>query len=203
MKKLVLFISWFPITLLTIFTSLRMYEQLVRTKDLESLVKVQARQVLSSQTPFLAYAAIPQASTTIKTAVQIEDARPVMIDQYLTRYDSPLAGYGQFIVKAAERYDVDPYLFIAIAQQESNLGKKMPSSDCYNAWGYGIHSRGTLCFTSWEEGIETVLKGLSNKYLERGLTDPEDIMRTYTPFSNGSWASGVDQFIEELTTGNF
>ncbi|OGY18352.1 MAG: hypothetical protein A2900_04300 [Candidatus Chisholmbacteria bacterium RIFCSPLOWO2_01_FULL_50_28] len=203
MKKLVLFISWFPITLLTIFTSLRMYEQLVRTKDLESLVKVQARQVLSSQTPFLAYAAIPQASTTIKTAVQIEDARPVMIDQYLTRYDSPLAGYGQFIVQAAERYDVDPYLFIAIAQQESNLGKKMPSSDCYNAWGYGIHSRGTLCFTSWEEGIETVLKGLSNKYLERGLTDPEDIMRTYTPFSNGSWASGVDQFIEELTTGNF
>ena len=203
MKKLVLFISWFPITLLTIFTSLRMYEQLVRTKDLESLVKVQARQVLSSQTPFLAYAAIPQASTTIKTAVQIEDARPVMIDQYLTRYDSPLAGYGQFIVQAAERYDVDPYLFIAIAQQESNLGKKMPSSDCYNAWGYGIHSRGTLCFTSWEEGIETVLKGLSNKYLERGLTDPEDIMRTYTPFSNGSWASGVDQFIEELTTGNY
>lgn len=203
MKRLVLLLSWFPLSLITIFFSLDFYRQLERTHNLQALVTVQAHKMLSSPTPFLAYAALPQTTKTINSAIRIGDARPVMIDLYLTRFSSPLSGYGQLIVDTAEKYDVDPYLFIAIAQQESNLGKKMPSEDCHNAWGYGIHSRGTLCFPSWEEGIESVMKGLSKKYLERGFTDPEEIMRKYTPHSNGSWANGVEQFISELTTGNF
>lgn len=114
-----------------------------------------------------------------------------------------MTGYGGLILEMAEKYGVDPYLFVAIAQQESNLGKKMPSQDCHNAWGYGIHSRGILCFQSWEEGIEMVMKGLSEKYVANGLDDPQEIMRIYTPFSNGSWAEGVQQFMEELVTGDF
>jgi len=203
MKRSLLLIGWFPLTIITVFLSLQQYRQIEKTRDLQTLLEVQTNKMLSASTPFLAYAAIPQTTKTLKTAIRTGDARPVMIDLYLERFHSPLAGYGQFIVNAAEEYDVDPYLFIAIAQQESNLGKKMPSDDCHNAWGYGIHSRGTLCFNSWEEGIEIVMKGLSQKFLERGITNPDEIMRTYTPFSNGSWANGVEQFIEELTTGEF
>jgi len=203
MKQLLLILSWFPLTLATIFVSVDFYQHLERTRNLQALVSIQTHKVLSSPTPFLAYAALPQTTKTIQTAIRIGDARPVTINLYLEKFHSPLSGYGQLIVDTAEKYDVDPYLFIAIAQQESNLGKKMPTNDCHNAWGYGIHSKGTLCFSSWEESIETVMKGLSKKFLERGLTEPDEIMKKYTPYSNGSWANGVEQFIGELTTGDF
>lgn len=203
MKRLFIFFAWFPATLATLFLSLQTYIYLVKTKDMKVLLAAEARGFASAPTPFLAYAALPQTTENIKTAIRTGDARPVIIDLYLTRYSSPMAGSGELIIELAEKYDIDPYLFIAIAQQESNLGKKMPSDDCHNAWGYGIHSRGTLCFNSWEEGIETVMKGLSEKYISLGLKEPEEIMKIYTPLSDGSWARGVNQFIEEQRTGNF
>lgn len=203
MKRLFILVCWFPATIVTLLLSLQTYTHLSKTQDMKILLAAEAHAFTSAPTPFLAYAALPQTTENIKTAIQTGDARPVIINLYLEHYNSPMAGYGDLIIELAEQYNVDPYLFIAIAQQESNLGKKMPSDDCYNAWGYGIHSRGTLCFNSWEEGIETVMKGLSEKYLERGLEEPEEIMAIYTPLSNGSWANGVNQFVEELQTGDF
>ena len=203
MKKIVLLAAWFPITIATLFLSINTYRNLAAVKAMHALLAVKTTQVKSASTPFLVYAALPQTVQTIKTAVRAGDARPVVIDLYLTRYNSPMAGYGEYILAKAEEYRVDPYLFIAIAQQESNLGKKMPSEDCHNAWGYGIHARGTLCFSTWEEGITTVMKGLKEKYIDKGLVNPDEIMRKYTPHSNGSWSNGVEQFMQELTTGAF
>lgn len=203
MKRILIVLLWFPITLATLLLSINTYTHITKTKDLQKLLSIEAQIISQTTTPYLAYAAIPKAVQDIQTAIRSGDARPVMIDLYLETYDSPMAGFGSFILETAEKYNVDPYLFVAIAQQESNLGKKMPSEDCHNSWGYGIHSRGTLCFSSWEEGIDKVMKGLSEKYLDRGLESPEDIMQFYTPLSNGSWADGVNQFMEELRTGNF
>lgn len=202
MKKLFLIVFWIPTTILTLLFCLQLHKHVSKTKELKALLSVERQNISHSDSPFLAYAAIPKATNDIKTAIKTGDARPVMIDLYLSRFDSPMLGYGQFIVDCAEKYDVDPYLFVAIMQQESNLGKKMPDN-CHNGWGYGIHSRGTLCFENWEEGIDTVMKGLKEKFLEKGLTEPEEIMTLYTPLSNGSWANGVNQFMEELKTGNF
>lgn len=110
---------------------------------------------------------------------------------------------GDYIVKTADRFNVDPYLVVAIAQQESNLGKITPPS-CYNAWGWGIHTASTLCFDSWQEGINTFTEGLSEKYLAYGLKTPEEIMTRYNATSpGGAWAKGVTQFLEELESGNF
>jgi hypothetical protein len=110
---------------------------------------------------------------------------------------------GDYIVKVSDRFEVDPYLIVAIAQQESNLGKIMPPN-CHNAWGWGIHSAGTLCFDSWNEGINTFVSGLSEKYLAYGLHTPEEIMTKYNATSpNGAWAKGVNQFLEELQSGNW
>lgn len=203
MKRLFIVLTWFPATIITLAISLQTLGFISKTKELKALLAAEAQVITHSQTPFLAYAAIPHAANDIKTAIRSGDARPVVIDLYLAKYNSPMQGYGKFIVEMSEKYNVDPYLFIAIAQQESNLGKKMPSDDCHNCWGFGIHSRGTLCFSSWEEGIETVLKGLSEKYIGKGLTNPEDIMPIYTPLSNGSWSFGVNQFMQELQTGDF
>ncbi len=203
MKRLFIVLTWFPATIVTLFFSLQTYAHISRTEEIQSLIAAETQRITQTQTPFLAYAAIPLAANDIKTAIRTGDARPVMIDLYLERYASPMAGYGEFIFKTAQQYNIDPYLFVAIAQQESNLGKKMPSDDCHNAWGYGIHSKGTLCFDSWEEGIESVMKGISENYLSRGLQEPEEIMKIYTPKSNGSWAHGVNQFLDELRTGEY
>jgi hypothetical protein len=203
MKRLFFVFSFFPLSIITIFISILAYSQVTKTKDLKMLLAAEARGVVHNQSPFFAYASIPDAANDIRTAIRTGDVRPVMIDLYLERFSSPMQGYGHFIFEMANKYNVDPYLFVAIAQQESNLGKKMPSDDCHNAWGYGIHSQGTLCFDTWEVGIETVMKGLKEKYLNKGLSDPDSIMAIYTPKSNGSWSYGVNQFMEELRTGNF
>ena len=133
----------------------------------------------------------------------MEDARPLLINKYLKSYNSPMAGLGEYIVKTADHFDVDPYLVVAIAQQESNLGKLMPPN-CHNAWGWGIHSAGTLCFDSWNEGINTFISGLAENYLAYGLKTPEQIMTKYNATSpGGAWAKGVSQFLDELQHGEW
>lgn len=203
MKKLMLLLLWFPATVATILLSLQTYTHIAKTHAMQALISAEANSISLNSSGFFAYAALPQTANNIKTTIATGDARPVVIDLYFERFSSPLAGYGELIITLSEKYNIDPYLFVAIAQQESNLGKKMPADDCHNAWGYGIHTKGRLCFNSWEEGIESVMKGLAEKYIEQGLTEPEDIMKIYTPRSNGSWAKGVRQFMQELHTGQF
>lgn len=128
------------------------------------------------------------------------DARPLLLKKYLECYHSPLAPLADFIFAVSQKYGLDYRLLVAIAQQESNLCKKIPK-DSFNCWGWGIHSRGTLRFSSWEEAIETVAKGLREEYIEKGLNTPEEIMRKYTPLSNGSWAAGVREFMAEIENG--
>lgn len=156
------------------------------------------------------YAAIPDTMTELQTIAVAKDARPVIIENYFKRWGSPMRGWGELIVNKSEElgqiYGIDPtylaYLTVAIAQQEGNLGKKMPSN-CYNTWGYGIHSEGTLCFPGWEEGINGFMTGLVKNYMhERALLTPEQIMNRYTPNSpDGAWAKGINQFLGDLYSG--
>lgn len=143
------------------------------------------------------FASLPNDIASIDGQVIPGDAREEIIRQYLIRYESPLAPYANEIVKAADAYDIDFRLITAIAQQESNLCKKIPP-ETYNCWGWGIHSRGTLGFSSFKEGIYTVSRGLKKDYYNKGYTDPDDIMTKYTPMSNGSWANGVNTFMQEM-----
>ena len=143
------------------------------------------------------YTALPPGRGSLQFNIVSADARPVIIRQYLAKYNSPLEPYADLIFQVSQQYNLDYRLLVAIAQQESNLGKKIPANS-YNAWGWGIHSKGTLKFPSWEKAIRTVARGLRENYLDKGLTTPEEIMRVYTPLSNGSWAFGVRQFMTEM-----
>lgn len=125
------------------------------------------------------------------------DARPLIIENYLREYDSPLVDYSDLIFEVSQKYGLDYGLIIAIAQQESNLCKKTPE-DCFNCWGVGIHSRGTMCFDSYAEGIKWFAKYLKEEYINKGMDTPEEMMPKYCPLSNGSWAFGVNQFMNEL-----
>ncbi len=136
----------------------------------------------------------------IYTFVETDDARAEIIARFLERYKSPLQPYdyfGQYLVEVADRYQLDYRLLPAIAMQESNLCKKIPPGS-HNCLGFGIHSRGTLGFDSYEEGFDKAAKTLKEKYVDYGLTTPEKIMSKYTPHSNGSWAHSVNQWIHEM-----
>ncbi len=130
------------------------------------------------------------------------DARPLMIKKYLEKYNSPLAPYSDLIFELSQQYGFEYYWIVAIAQQESNLCKKAPEGT-HNCWGYGIHKRGTLGFDSYELALKSYAQYLDREYFKKGRTTTEDIMKKYCPSSDGSWARGVNQFIEQLKTGNF
>lgn len=153
--------------------------------------------IQSPRTGIKVYASLPEIAPSVSSEVQSADARPEIVRQYLLSYTSPLEPYSQNLVETADKYGLDFRLLTAIAQQESNLCKKIPANS-FNCWGWGIHSEGSLGFVSFEEGINEVSKGIREEYINKGYVTPEQIMSKYTPQSNGSWANGVNRFMEEM-----
>jgi hypothetical protein len=144
------------------------------------------------------YAALPGDAPSIDISPKIEDARAEIIRQYLYRYDSPLEPFATRIVELSDEYNLDFRLTTAIAQQESNLCKKIPA-ESYNCWGWGIHSKGTLSFDSYNEALEAVTKGIREDYVDENLFTIEDIMSKWIPHSpEGAWAKGVSKFMEDM-----
>jgi hypothetical protein len=139
---------------------------------------------------------------TVANEVISADARPLLIKKYLAKYKSPLLPYSDLIFKLSQTYGFDYYWMVAIAQQESNLCKNIPD-DSHNCWGYGINSAGTLKFDNYELALTSYAQYLKREYFDKGLNTPELIMKKYCPHSNGSWAFGVNQFINEIESGQF
>lgn len=127
------------------------------------------------------------------------DARPHLIEKFLRQYKSPISGHGAYFVEMADKYGVDWKLVAAIAFQESNLGKRIPSGS-FNAWGWAVYTgqNSGAAFDSWPHAIETVTRGIARDYYGRGLKTPEQIMTRYTPNSNGSWAEAINFAMEEI-----
>ena len=153
------------------------------------------RRVLSA-----VYEPYSPSGSSIGISVFASDARPAILSKYLSRYQSPLVPLANYLVAIADQYSLDYRLLVAIAQQESNLCKKIiPSS--HNCWGYGIYGNKVTKFDSYEQAMETVARGLKKNYIDKGLTSPEEIMTKYTPPSleiGGAWAKGINQFLDEI-----
>jgi hypothetical protein len=138
----------------------------------------------------------------VETKALGSDARPIIIKKYLEKYKSPLVPYSDLIYQLSQDYGFEYYWIVAIAQQESNLCKKVPENS-FNCWGYGIHKKGTLRFENYELAIRSYAEYLKREYFDKVLNTPELIMKKYCPSSNGSWARGVWQFINEMENGDF
>ncbi len=195
-KNLFLVAIFFLITPLTLGVSLFSLFSL-KTSSLAKNSLSSTNLIVSPQSGVRVYASLPAKLPTIGGEVGSSDARSEIVRQYLEYYNSPLTSLSDLIVETADRYSLDYRLITAIAQQESNLCKIIPPGS-YNCWGWGIHSKGTLGFTSFQEGIEEVSKGLREEYLNKGYVTVTDIMSKYTPLSNGSWAHGVGKFMSEM-----
>lgn len=135
-----------------------------------------------------------------KDSLVANDARLGLIEGYLRKYKSPLLPYSKLILELSDTYGFEYYWMVAIAQQESNLCKKIPENS-YNCWGYGIHKKGTLRFDNYELALKSFAEYLKREYFDKGYLTVEEIMKKYCPNSNGSWSYGVNQFIEEIEKG--
>lgn len=112
------------------------------------------------------------------------------IRRYLESRNAPLAPYAKEFVKAAHEYGIDYRLVASISIIESSGG--LHTFRTYNAWGWG-----KMNFTSWEEGIWTVSKGLG-KYYARGLTTPQRISVYYCPPTASEWARKVSFVMSQI-----
>lgn len=196
-KRLGLIMVFFLISTIALSTSLFTLTTLTKSENDNSNPTVLPNVYNLSQSGAQVYASLPSDFPSVSGEVLGVDARSEIIRQYLDRYHSPLEPYADFIVEVSDNYGLDYRLTTAIAQQESNLCKKIPAGS-YNCWGWGIHSRGTLGFESYEQGVETVSRGIKEKYIDKGFNTIEDIMAKYTPLSQGSWANGVNEFIDQM-----
>lgn len=189
MIKAVLLVIFFLLTPLALALSLSLLSH-----------SYQKNSVLSQgQNAKIAFAALPAASGSLKTTINAQDARLASVRVFFQRYNPALIPYAINIVESADKYGLDYRLLPAIGMQESNLCKKFPKNS-YNCWGFGIYGTKVTRFDNYKDAIETVSKTLAKKYKAIGLETPEQIMTKYTPGSNGSWADGVNHFMDQLAT---
>lgn len=156
--------------------------------------------IVTSDSDFKLYSALPAQNTIVSDSIVHTDARAKIVENFFAGYKSILANYSNEFITVADKYNLDWRLLPAITMQESNGGKKV-ITDSHNPFGYGIYGSSVRKFTSWEEAIKRVGQALREDYLNQGLKTPEEIMAKYTPpslASDGAWAKGVRFFMSEL-----
>jgi len=125
-----------------------------------------------------------------------EDNRGKILKKFLEKHSSPLASHSYTFVKNADKYELDWRLVASIAGVESTFGKHIPYKS-YNGWGWGIYGDNVIYFSSWDEGIDTVSKGLRENYINKwAAEDVYEIGRIYA--ASPSWASNVTYFMEKI-----
>lgn len=178
----------------------------------ESDTKLVSGSVLSQNTdepsvpeaPYI-FASLPAYDQQMKTSFRTADARPEIIRQYLHKYESPLEPHADLIVQLSDQYKFDFRWMVAIAQQESNLCKRIPENS-YNCWGWGIYPEPSnpsvlkvTRFDNYEDALRRIAPQFTKIFLKGNHTkDPCEVMATYTPPSEGSWCAGVTQFFGHL-----
>jgi hypothetical protein len=135
------------------------------------------------------------SGTTNVKAVE-HDPRAVQMRVVLAKYNSPMIGLEDVLIKTAEKYGLDWTLMAAIAGTESSFAKRMPHN-CNNPYGWGIYGDNKICFKTLEESIEGVASGLAKKY---NISSIESIARTYNKVSTDGWISHTKFFMNKIKT---
>jgi hypothetical protein len=137
----------------------------------------------------------------LASSIEGADGRVVLLEAFMK--NTPMAPFAETIVREADRLNIDYRIVPAIAMCESNLGKRIPSSDSYNAWGIAVYT-GTNSgakFKNWDEAITWVSEYIHKKYIQNNLIDIKDIGAIYAPPSvekGHSWANCVEGFMRSI-----
>jgi len=152
--------------------------------------------VVSIKAEIIAGASAPLLHNSFINTDDIEQLRQkkikFAIENVLKRYDSPMAEASESFVKACIKYQIDCYLLPSIAGLESTFGKFIWQNS-FNPFGW---DRGYMMFKTWDEGINTVAKGLKNGYIKKGALTVEDIGPIYS--ESPTWAVRVNFFIKQF-----
>ena len=191
MRKIILSTSFF------IFTPILLFGSIIYLLSLSYNSGFHTDSISKNPNRLVSFAALPSAENVLGDSIISKDARIEIVRQFFAKYKSPLEPFASNVINAADKYGLDFRLIPSIAMQESNLCQKI-ITDSYNCWGFGIYGKKVTRFESYPEAIETVTKTLANNYIAGGLNTPEEIMKKYTPSSNGSWADSVNYFMSQL-----
>lgn len=129
------------------------------------------------------------------------DARVLILKYYLANYNSPLQNSAESMVRAADKYNLDWKLLPSIAGVESTFGLRIPGGHArqssFNAWGWGVYGEKVTKFTSWDQAVEIIARGLKEDYIGRGLLDSYAMNKRYS--SSPEWGWKVEYFKSELS----
>jgi len=192
LKKAIYILIFFSFTPITIFAT--SFSLLLMNKDSEKYNQIEA-QHLQEKTSVLS--PLNPNSPEISVKIIPADARPEIVKRFFKKYNSPLQNFAQNIVDAADKYDLDWRILPAIAIKESGGCRVIPQ-ESYNCWGWGIHSKGTLKFNSYEEAIEKVSSGIRQEYLSKGFVSIEQIMKKYAHPASTTWAEDVLGYMSQM-----
>jgi len=130
--------------------------------------------------------------SSVAVSSNSNDIRVKALERIFEKYNSPLIGEAGNYVSLADKNGVDWKLLPSIAGLESSFGKRlMPNS--YNAYGWG---GGHIYFDSWEDGIDTITKSLSERYYARGADTVWTIGPIYA--ESPTWAVRVNSFMNSI-----
>jgi hypothetical protein len=145
------------------------------------------------------YSSQPLTYDYAESKIHTKDSRAEKIDGVFNYYKCPMEGLGGKFVEEADKYGIPWWLVASVAFKESSCGKNTPTIDgqeSYNAWGWGVYGDNVHSFDNFARGIETVSKYFNDKFYSLGIEDPCEIMKVYTPPSDGSWCRDVIHFSE-------
>ncbi|NMB70435.1 hypothetical protein GYA27_04555 [candidate division WWE3 bacterium] len=153
------------------------------------------------QDKYSIYASTPLTLKDMSYSIYTRDSRAQKINAVFKEYKCPLEGLGEVFVYEADKYNIPWWLVAAVSFQESTCGKRTPEPsglESYNAWGWAVYGDNVQTFDNWVRGIETVSEYMSENFYQKGVTEPCEIMKTYTPPSKGSWCEGVMNFGDQI-----
>lgn len=112
----------------------------------------------------------------------------------LSKYNSPMKGYAEIIVRAVEECGGDYKVLLGIAGNESGFGR-IPYK-LYNPFGYldGVQ------YSGWEESLRTLSCKIARQYLVPCNNDLSCIIVRYggTNTNKPKWISNVQFFINQI-----
>lgn len=120
------------------------------------------------------------------------DYRGLILDRYYEKHNSPLLGYGGYMVQKCDQYNLpsDCTLISAIAFVETELCKQNITAKQYNCWGWGGSGENRVWFSNFYQAIDSISKGLSIGY-KSVLENPRVMGITYCGRHCDKWGPGV------------